>query len=209
VNHSLCIRILSIIIIIAFCTATQAAELPEWQKLNFLRYKPTQFIASDDQIEIVSESASSMLYRPLSDNEKVDNNLSWSWKVNESSVLPTPLDVSPGDDRILGVYIFFTREPVTNIDKALLSKGNYIAYIWGSSHNVDDTIKSKDSRGRFIIVRPHNEKHNIWYNESFDYKKDFQKAFGYEGYPAFIAIAADTDDSNAKTIAFIKDIKFY
>lgn len=208
-NYYLYLRTLLVIIVLSFSSLAGASDIAEWQKLNFLRYKPTQFTVSHDQIEIFSESASSMLYRTLSDNESGVNNLRWSWKVDESSVLPTPLDISPGDDRILGIYVFFTKEPVKKLNKALLNKGNYIAYIWGSSNNVNDIIKSKDSRGRFIIVRPHNETHDIWYNESFDYKKDFQKAFGYAGYPAFIGIAADTDDSKEKTVAFIKDINFY
>lgn len=200
---------LLIVFTLMFFSVAQAEDFPKWQELNFLRYKSTKFTISDDKIEILSESASSMLYRPLSDNEKNDSNLSWSWKVDASSVLPTPLNITPGDDRILGIYVFFTKEPVTKINNKLLRKGNYIAYIWGSSHNVNDIIKSKDSRGRFMIVRSHNEKNNIWYKESFDYKKDFQKAFGYAGYPAFMAIAADTDDTKARTTAFIKDIIFY
>jgi len=208
-KHCFYTRTLLIVFTLIFCSLAQAAGLPEWKKLNFLRYKPTHFTVSGNQVTILSESASSMLYRPLSDNEKSGSNLGWLWKVDESSVLPTPLNITPGDDRILGIYVFFTKEPVTKINKALLSKGNYIAYIWGSDHKISDTISSKDSRGRFIITRSHNEKKNIWYSESFDYKKYFQKAFGYAGYPAFIGIAADTDDSNAKTIAFIKDIKFY
>lgn len=198
-------------LLVALCLISSlawASEPVQWQELSFFRYKPTQFKVSDNQINIISESASSILYRPISENEKARSNLIWSWKVNESNVRPTPLNITSGDDRILGVYVFFTKEPVKEINKSLLGKGNYIAYIWGSSHNLADIIKSKDSKGRFIIVRPHNEKNNIWYNENFDYKKDFQKAFGYTGYPAFIAIAADTDDTKAKTIAFIKKLGF-
>jgi hypothetical protein len=186
----------------------KAYEPPNWKELNFLRYKKAEYTVLDNKIEILSKSASSMIYRQLSDNEKSRNNLAWAWKVDESGVLPTPLNISPGDDRILGVYVFFTKKLTKKTETSLPRNGNYIAYVWGSSHKVGDIIKSKDSKGRYIIVRPHNQKQGIWLSESYDYKNDFQKAFGFTAYPAFIGIAADTDDSEAKTVASIKDIKF-
>jgi len=122
--------------------------------------------------------------------------------------VPTPLDISPGDDRIVGIYLFFTKRPVAEVTDKMLRNGNYIGYIWGSKHTAEKIIKSSDGKGRFFIIRPYETEHAKWHDEQLNFRKDFLKAFGYKGYPAFIGIAADTDDSNAKTIAFIKDIKF-
>lgn len=178
-----------------------------WKELTFLRYKPVAFNVSNQQIDIVSESASSLLYRAISEDEQKKPRVGWSWRVDSSGIKPTPLDVFPGDDRLIGIYIFFSKTPGQH-DIIQSEDGNYIAYIWGSSHHVGEVVNSPDKEGRLFIVRSHDERKQAWFDESFDYQKDFEKAFGYKGYPSFIAIGADTDDAKSKTLAAVRNITF-
>lgn len=178
-----------------------------WKELTFLRYKPVGFSVEGNQINIESQSASSLLYRPISEAEQTKPRVNWFWRVDASSIKPTPLDVFPGDDRLIGIYIFFSKTPGQH-EIIQPEDGNYIAYIWGSSHHVGDVVDSPDKEGRLFIVRAHDAHRQTWVSESFDYQKDFEKEFGYKGYPSFIAIGADTDDAKSKTMAAVKNITF-
>jgi len=184
-----------------------AGDASVWKDFTFPRYKPIEFKVSGEQIDINSKAASSMLYRAISVEEQKKPRIKWAWLVDSSDVKATLLDVSHGDDRTIGLYIFFSKTPVVG-EASLSTAGNYIAYIWGSSHKVGQVITSPDKQGRMIIVRAYNEKKQKWFNETMDYQKDFEKAFGYKGYPTLIAISADTDDSNSTTIASVKNILF-
>lgn len=190
-----------------FIGADAYAADSAWKELTFLRYKPVGFSVLEKQIDIVSESASSLLYRAVSEEEQKKPRVGWSWRVNSSNVKPTPLDVFPGDDRLIGIYIFFSKTPGQH-DVIQSEDGNYIAYIWGSSHHVGEVVNSPDKEGRLFIVRSHDARKQAWFDESFDYQKDFEKEFGYKGYPSFIAIGADTDDAKAKTVAMVRNIIF-
>lgn len=178
-----------------------------WKELTFLRYKPVGFSVAGNQITIDSRSASSLLYRPISETEQTKPLVSWLWRIDASGIKPTPLDIFPGDDRLIGVYIFFSKT-LGQHDIIQPEDGNYIAYIWGSSHQVGEVVNSPDKEGRLFIVRAHDASRHAWVSESFDYQKDFEREFGYKGYPSFIAIGADTDDAKSQTIAAIKDITF-
>ena len=114
-----------------------------WKELTFLRYKPVGFNVSGDQITIKSESASSLLYRPITETEQAKTRVSWFWRVDASGIKPTPLDVFPGDDRLIGIYIFFSKTPGQH-EIIQPEHGNYIAYIWGSSHTVGEVVNSPD-----------------------------------------------------------------
>jgi hypothetical protein len=184
-----------------------AGDASAWKDFTFLRYEPIEFKVSGEQIDINSKAASSMLYRAISVEEQKKSRIKWAWLVESSDVKATRLDIAHGDDRTIGVYIFFSKTPVVG-ESSLSTAGNYIAYIWGSSHKVGEVITSPDKQGRMIIVRAYKEKKQKWFSETMDYKKDFEKAFGYKGYPTLIAISADTDDSNATTIAKVKNIVF-
>ncbi|MEQ1789121.1 MAG: DUF3047 domain-containing protein [Rickettsiales bacterium] len=184
-----------------------AGDASVWKDFTFPRYKPIEFKVSGEQIDINSKAASSMLYRAISVEEQKKPRIKWAWLVESSDVKATPLDIAHGDDRTIGVYIFFSKTPVVG-EASLSTAGNYIAYIWGSSHKVGEVITSPDKQGRMIIVRAYKEKKQKWFSETMDYKKDFEKAFAYKGYPSFVAISADTDDSNATTIAAVKNIVF-
>lgn len=193
--------------ILLLAGSAYAGDASAWKDFTFLRYKPIEFKVSGEKIDINSKAASSMLYRAISVEEQKKPRIKWAWRVESSNVKATLLDIAHGDDRTIGVYIFFSKTPVVG-EASLSTAGNYIAYIWGSSHKVGEAITRPDKQGRMIIVRPYNEKKQKWFYETMDYKKDFEKAFGYKGYPSFVAISADTDDSNATTIAKVKNITF-
>ncbi len=196
-----------VLLLLLVAGGAYASDASVWKNFTFLRYKPIEFKVSGEQIDINSKAASSMLYRAILVDEQKKPRIKWGWRVDSSDVRATPLDIAHGDDRTIGLYIFFSKIPV--VDEASLSTaGNYIAYIWGSSHKVGEVITSPDKQGRMIIVRPYNEKKQKWFNENMDYQKDFEKAFGYKGYPTLIAISADTDDSSAVTIAAVENIMF-
>ncbi len=178
-----------------------------WKELTFFHYKPVMFEISNQHIDIHSDAASSMLYRVISIDESASQYLHWSWRVDASSVTPTPLDIAPGDDRLVGLYIFFSKTPDTH-DISELKDGNYIAYIWGGSHAVGSVVSSPDKKGRLMIVRAPDEKKKVWHHQSFEYRADFKKLFGYAGYPAFIAMNADTDDTKAATVAAVRNFIF-
>jgi hypothetical protein len=114
---------------------------------------------------------------------------------------------SNGDDRLLGIYVFFTREDEGD-DADLDGNGNYLAYVWGGKTKVGSVFASADKKGKTIVIRAHSAAQKIWAKAEASYISDFRREFGYNGYPAFVAISADSDDSHGQTIAAIKNIEF-
>jgi len=63
INRWLCLSATLCVFFISH--AVRAEEVANWKTLDFLFYKPVEFSVSDNQIDIISESASSLLYRQL------------------------------------------------------------------------------------------------------------------------------------------------
>lgn len=199
-----------LVMALALCciaTPATAARLGEWEKLTFLRYNAVKFTVDGPIVTLDSRDASSLLYRPITEVDRTKKYLHWSWQVEATTVTPTRLDIAPGDDRMLGVYVFFTKKPMA-ADASLPSDGNYLAYVWGGNHPIGSVIASPDGRGKMKVIRAPNAPQKTWLPQAVSYQRDFQAAFGYMGYPAFIAIAGDSDDTHGATRAMVKDIRF-
>lgn len=183
-----------------------ASDAPEWEEFTFMRYNAIDFSYQAGHVAIDSDGASSMLYRPLSATEKSAATMSWEWKIDESSVPQTMLSASPGDDRMMALYVYFTNAPSSS--GSISRDGKYIAYVWGSKHPVGSVIDSEDKKGKFIIVKKHHYTPGQWAAERCNHVKDFEESFGFSAHPSVIAIIADTDDTQAKTLASIRNIIF-
>ena len=199
--------------IIALCAAALACTNPAyasgagaWDTFEFRSYDPIEYSGDDERMDIRSEEASSLYYRQLSTAEREAEMLEWSWKVDQSNVTPTRMDVKKGDDRLLALYVFFTEKPYSG--SSIPRNGKFLAYVWGSSHAEGDIVDIHNERGKFVVLREHATPHGTWYKEAQPFKSDFKKAFGFDAHPAFIAVIADTDDTGALTKASIQSIRF-
>lgn len=195
------------LVVLSLAAAAVAATPGAWEKLTFLRYKAVTFRVTGPSVAVDSRDASSLLYRPIAEADRSKKFLRWSWRVEASSVTPTRLDVAPGDDRMLGMYVFFTKKPMA-AEADLPTDGNYLAYVWGSVHPVGTVLNSPDGRGKIKVIRAPEAPQKTWLQQTVPYQHDFAAAFGYTGYPAFIAIASDSDDTDATTIAAVKNLIF-
>ena len=117
---------------LAFATPAVASGASAWESFEFMRYKPVEYSGDDVRIDLRSESASSLYYRKLSLAEREAETLNWSWKIEQSNVAPTPMDLKKGDDRLLGLYVFFTNKPYRG--NSIPRDGKFLSYVWGSSH---------------------------------------------------------------------------
>ena len=191
---------------LALAAPAVASEASAWEAFEFMRYNPVEYSGDDARIDLLSESASSLYYRKLSLAEREAETLNWSWKIEQSNVAPTPMDLKKGDDRLLGLYVFFTNKPYSG--NSIPRDGKFLSYVWGSSHPEGSLVENHNKQGKFIVTRKHNAPRDTWYAQTKSFKADFKKAFGFDAHPAFIAVIADTDDTKATTKASLKAISF-
>ena len=187
-----------------------------WQDLTFSGLTPTRFSAVDqDELRIVSERSSSLLWRSVEPDAWSTISASWSWRVDRS-VSPTPLDVEGKDDRAIAVFFLFARDEDAaraaagskSLSSAMWwSSGSALVYVWGGDQPTGAVIPSPQmgDHGQQIILHPANAPLSRWMDEAVDLGADFRRAFGRPPGPLIgIAIASDSDDTGGINIASLR-----
>ncbi|NVK17599.1 MAG: DUF3047 domain-containing protein [Methylocystaceae bacterium] len=194
-----------------------------WLELKFDGKTPNQFAAqSDGAILVVSDKSVSLLYKPLEVNLEHTPKLRWSWKVDRT-VPATDLSTKGRDDRSLAIYVSFPFDyeragfwerfirDIVVAFKGEDTPGRVISYVWGGNYPQGSVIESPylKSAGALIALKQATSTTGQWMDETVDIAKDYERIFGEPpNQPYQIAISADSDDTEKKTIGWVKDIRF-
>jgi len=194
-----------------------------WQELLFDNKKANNYFSHDDGSIIVGTNESvSVLYKDVKVDLAQTPKLSWSWKV-DVSVPVTDLRVKGKDDRSLAIYVnfpfdyeragFFERllRKLVVAFKGEDTPGRVISYVWGGDEEPGIVMESpylKDA-GALIPLRRVKEAGGVWFNETVDIAKDYERIFGEPpNQPYQIAISADSDDTKIPSLGWVKNIRF-
>jgi len=192
-----------------------------WSRLGFDGIADTQFESVDQSIRIEANASNALIFRKLSDSETNATVMSWSWRVDSLPPSKTLTKVDD-DDRAIALYVIFEIEPRnlslwgrirSNLVARFsgLPKGQILTYVWGGDDAIDNWFPNPYIRttGRVKVLRNATNPLGIWQDERVDLAADFVDAFGYEPIkPIYIALSADTEDSGAQTLSWIRSINF-
>ena len=182
-----------------------------WEMLKFDGIAPSMFTGTPNgEIEVRSDSGSSVLYRLVADDPLQVSTLSWSWQVVDG--LPaTDLKRTDGDDRVLAVYVVFAEDDFMSRLKGAFhpfARGRVITYVWGDDEKAEFPHPHLPDQGFMIIQKTSSDPMGKWFTETIDLEADYKRAFGKELPPvAYVAISGDADDLNAMCFGMIKDIR--
>ena len=184
-----------------------------WEVLTFDDIPPTMFLGTQSgEIEVRSDSGSSILYRMVADDPLQVSTLSWSWQVING--LPaTDLRLADGDDRVLAVHVVFAEDGFMSRLKGAFhpfARGRVITYVWGDSVKAELPHPHLPDQGFMVIRKTSDYPMGKWFTETIDLKADYKRAFGKALPPvAYVAISGDADDLNAMSFGMIKDIRLH
>jgi hypothetical protein len=196
-----------------------------WKIYSFSERDKTQFRGMENgDIQVTARKSAGFLYREIPDDDRNKQNLSWRWKVEESSIGPTKLNVKGGDDRPLAVHVLFPDPPeevniFTRIADAAVAafvhmpiSGKSITYVWGGIGERGDMLPNPYSGpdGVLFLLRPGESQIGTWVPEEVNVAADFERAFGTTAtLPSHIVVSADADDTKGHSIGMIGDIRFH
>lgn len=200
----------------AACTLGQAAGLTpalagpvqfdtNWDHLTFRRLAPNRYELRPDRLTVISEGASSILYRILPKAQRGFSTARWTWEV-ERSAPPSDLSQLGNDDRNLGM--FFVSMPADQAET--IREGSSIArllrdrsvkvlmYTWGGDKPVGTVVPSPHApdRLRNLITRRAEPGR---FNESVDLKQDFPRVFG-RPLEQLVAVAVSSNSENTPAL---------
>ncbi len=182
-----------------------------WEMLKFDGIAPSMFTGTPNgEIEVRSDSGSSILYRLVADDPLQVSTLSWSWQVVDG--LPaTDLRRTDGDDRVLAVHVVFAEDDFMSRLKGAFhpfARGRVITYVWGDDEKAEFPHPHLPDQGFMIIRKTSEYPMGKWFTETIDLEADYKRAFGKALPPvAYVAISGDADDLNAMCFGMIKDIR--
>lgn len=200
---------------------SHTAIAAEWQLVEFPKYEPTQFnIVDSGEITLVANASSGLLYRALTAEEQQAHKLHWYWRVDKAPPA-TDISKSGGDDRAVAVSVWFPHTGKKTLlhwlkKRATLAAGlpiygRVLTYVWGSTEAINTVFRDPyfGKNGALLIQRNQNTPLQQWLSEDINFRDDYQRIFNETApQPAYIAIAADSDDTASKGLAAIKDIQF-
>ncbi|MGI9452129.1 MAG: DUF3047 domain-containing protein [Geminicoccaceae bacterium] len=194
-----------------------------WDELLFDNKPPNQFISGGHgEIEVSSQSSVSLLKMPLTIDVETQPVLRWRWRVANAAPA-TDLSVKGADDRSLAIYVAFpfVAEEATTFERfkrklveATAGKeapGRVLTYVWGGDSDRGAIIESPylGDSGMMTILRSTDAQTDQWFTETIEIADDYQNAFGtLPPDPLYIAIGADTDDTNSIAKGFVTDLEF-
>ena len=192
-----------------------------WQELTLPGKAANRYVlTADGAIQVTSESGTSFLYRPLSEDERREPILTWRWKVDASGP-PTDLTRVGADDRPLAVHIWFRDSAGEGLwprlRRATLGVPGYpvpchvLTYVWGGTEAAGTPLANPylDGTGALIVLRPGTTPTGQWYRERVDIAADYRRAFGVNPRdPAFVAISADSDDTASRSAGTVANLTF-
>lgn len=186
-----------------------------WKEQGFLRLWSNKFEQLGEQLQITSDGTVSLLYRRVPQTAWGSLNASWQWSVSET-VIATDLTVKGGDDRNLAMYfVFVDQASAEKLSKQparrLLRNKNVrsLVYVWGGDYAPGTVLFSPYGPDtlKTIISRPAGTGE---FSENVDLAADFKRAFGQDpGVLVGVGITADSDDTDGKISAVVRDLKIF
>ncbi|WFE75965.1 DUF3047 domain-containing protein [Roseinatronobacter sp. S2] len=183
-----------------------------WDHLTFRRLSPNRFELSPNRLTVISDGASSILYRILPDDLRGRTTARWTWQV-ESSAPASDLSQIGNDDRNLGV--FFVSMPAdqaarvregTSISRLLRNRAvNVLMYTWGGNQAPGTVVPSPHAPDRLrnlITRRPETGQ----FSENVDLARDFPRVFN-QPLEQLVAVAVSSNSENtpARVVAHVSD----
>ncbi|MGY6695718.1 MAG: DUF3047 domain-containing protein [Roseinatronobacter sp.] len=172
-----------------------------WDHLTFRRLAPNRFELRPSRLTVISDGASSILYRILPAQQRDATRARWDWEV-ESSVPPSDLSQIGNDDRNLGM--FFVSMP--SAQAANVREGSSISallrnravkvlmYTWGGNQAPGTVVPSPHAPDRLrnlITRRPETGR----FSESVDLAQDFPRVFN-QPLETLVAVAVSSNSEN-------------
>lgn len=195
-----------------------------WRAFTFAGLRPNRFIGHDDgTIEVVSDDSASALYRPLDVDFAAAPCLAWQWRVDEA-MPPTDLRRRGRDDRPIALYVAYPYDPAhasfwESVVRAFVelfhgadAPGRIVAYAWGGFGARGQVQRSPylQAAGGFVLLRPgRDQPDGVWLDEMVDLEADYERVFGDPANPPTqLALFADSDDTDSRSRAFVRAIRF-
>lgn len=208
-------RLLSILFLTGFATASMAADVPfnsDWKEQRFSLFSSNDYSFRGKTLSVVSDGSVSLAYAPVNQALWGATTSTWSWSVKDG-VPATDLRKKGGDDRNLALYAIFLppeqaqRLKGQSVRKLLKSDDvRVLIYVWGGAHARGAVLASPylGARGKTIVLRPSGTGN---FEEKVNLAKDYQRAFG-AAKPAIVglAVSADSDDTDSKISASISGL---
>jgi len=186
-----------------------------WKEQGFLRFWSNKYEQLGAQLQVTSDGTVSLLYRRVPQAAWGSLNASWQWSVSET-VVATDLTVKSGDDRNLAMYFVFVDQAsaeklAKKPARRLLRNKNVrsLVYVWGGDYAPGTVLFSPYGPDtlKTIISRPAGTGE---FSEIVDLAADFKRAFGQEpGVLVGVGITADSDDTDGKISAIVRDLKVF
>jgi len=172
-------------------------------------------------LRINAKNSNALIYRELTAEEQNATHLRWLWRVDQAPPITSQRRVD-SDDRPVALYVGFSvkRKHLglwTRFKRSLVSRfsglptGQIVTYVWGGddprgSHFDNPYIPNI---ARMKVLRDGQQPLATWFEEEIDLRGDFAEVFGYPAIrPTFIAVSADTEDTQTESLAFIRAIRF-
>lgn len=210
-----------------FSRLAPGAELPaQWRTLTVPRIKRhTRYSLQkiDDVTVLQAEADASMssLATDLDVDPASTPWLHWRWRI--AMVNPrSGLERKDQDDFVARIYVFFDfdigRLPLFQRVKIRVARAIYgdqlplaaLCYVWSNKDAVGTTAwNAYTDRVRMIVASSGNEQAGKWVEVRRNVVDDYRAAFG-EPVPRItgVAIATDTDDTQARSTAWYADMFF-
>lgn len=208
----------------AAAAVDEALQTKGWNEFLFDGLQANRFTARDDGgIGVISQGGVSLLKMPVSIDIDTLPALQWRWCVTEAAPA-TSLSIKGADDRSLAIYVAFPfiaeeASAFERIERKIVeatvgkdAPGRILMYVWGGEENRGTLIESPHlgNSGMMKVLRPAESPKNQWFQETINIADDYQAFFGtYPPNPSFIAISADTDDTNSASRGIVTDIEFF
>lgn len=194
-----------------------------WTLFSKPDWPPAKFnLVAKETIEVTTDDSTSLIWREIPEPDRHKPNLSWSWRVTEN-MAPTDISVKGGDDRPLALHVWFEDDPDQvgffegikfDILEAIFGipiSGKVLTYVWGGTnergHRQENPHVGDGSE--MIVLRPGTTPEGQWFEEKVNVIADFERAFGYLPVShKIIALAADSEDTDASSVAHIKELRF-
>lgn len=179
----------------------------------FARTGPTEF-------EIKTVGGAGILYREFERDFPSGNCATWHWRVDKAAP-PTDLSIKGQDDRSAAIHFWFPsqqtgwfnrlKDSVHRTINGVPFSGKSLTYVWGGEAPLGTRIINPflEKDGVIFTLRTsiHTE-NDDWQRERVDLADDFMVAFGYTpSQPVYVAISADSDDTETSTLSYIKDLE--